>query len=149
MKVKAEGRWFMNLKKLYYRVITEAGIGIILILLCLLFAIIAPRFATFENIRNIFTQISINTTLAVGMTFVILVGGIDLSVGSVMALATIGAGMILKVEAIPENTRILLALLASLGIGILSGLFNGVISEKWKLPSFIVTLGTMSIARGL
>ena len=70
----------------------ESGIGVALAALVVAFAIGAPRFATIANFSNILTQISINTVIAVGMTFVILTGGIDLSVGSVLALATIAAG---------------------------------------------------------
>ncbi len=137
----------MNFRKTT-KAINDAGIGLILVLMCLLFTIVVPRFATLSNLRNIFTQISINTTLAVGMTYVILVGGIDLSVGSVMALATVGAGMILTAPAPSEPWRIILAVLASLAAGSVLGFFNGFVSEKWKLPAFIVTLGTMGIARG-
>jgi ribose transport system permease protein len=101
-----------------------------------------------NNISNIFTQISINTVIAVGMTFVILLGGIDLSVGSVLALCTILAGFILIKEDISLWTRVILSIAASMGAGMACGLFNGWVCEKWKIHPFVVTLGMLNMARG-
>ena len=67
----------------------EAGVGLALVVLVILFMVFAPYFATSDNFTRMFGQVAINTVLAVGMTFVILIGGIDLSVGSVLALATV------------------------------------------------------------
>jgi len=129
-------------------VLREAGIGIALLVLVAVFAALSPIFLTASNITNIFTQISINIILAVGMTFVILIGGIDLSVGSVMALCAVVAGTALKVEGLSEPAAIGLAALASVGVGALCGLANGAISAAWSIPSFIVTLGMLNVARG-
>jgi ribose transport system permease protein len=89
-----------------YLLLREAGIGVALVLICAIFAVIAPRFASYANFTNILTQISINTVISVGMTFVILLGGIDLSVGSVLALSTIVAGMTISHKALPVGAAI-------------------------------------------
>jgi ribose transport system permease protein len=135
----------------------EAGVGVALLLLILIFSLITPYFATSSNLSSILAQISIDTILAVGMTFVILIGGIDLSVGSVLALATVVGAIIL----IPSTTlpgvpslgldaivAIPLAVVACLLVGAGCGFVNGFVSERWRVPSFIVTLGMMSMARG-
>jgi ribose transport system permease protein len=135
----------------------EAGVGVALLLLIIGFSLASPYFATTDNLTNILAQISINTILAVGMTFVILIGGIDLSVGSVLALATVVGAIVL----IPSTTlvgvpalgldaslAIPLAIVATLLVGAGCGFINGYVSERWRVPSFIVTLGMMSMARG-
>jgi ribose transport system permease protein len=126
----------------------EAGIGVALVCLTAVFALLSPIFLTPSNITNIFTQISINVILAVGMTFVILIGGIDLSVGSVMAFCAVVAGTVLKLEGLDTGLAIGLALLASIAVGAVCGLANGAVSAYWGIPSFIVTLGMLNIARG-
>jgi ribose transport system permease protein len=128
--------------------LNEAGIGVVLVFLCLIFSIFVPKFASMNNISNIFTQISINTVIAVGMTFVILLGGIDLSVGSVLALCTILAGLTITKESLPLGAAIPLAILASMAAGMACGLFNGWVCERWKIHSFVVTLGMLNMARG-
>jgi ribose transport system permease protein len=128
--------------------VREAGIGIVLLLVCLIFSLTANRFATSGNALNILVQISITTVLAVGMTFVILVGGIDLSVGSVLALGTVLGGRIMTGGRFSLGVSIALAVLACIAAGLLAGTLNGVISERWKVPSFIVTLGMLNVARG-
>src|SRR2546421_2231587 len=138
----------MRAKRILYLLLREAGIGLALVLLALVFAAAAPRFASVTNVTNILTQISINTVIAVGMTFVILLGGIDLSVGSVLALATIVGGLIITSETLSPGVAILLSVAGSTLVGCLCGLFNGVVCERWKIHSFIVTLGMLNIARG-
>ncbi|MBV8969013.1 MAG: hypothetical protein JO331_08135, partial [Verrucomicrobia bacterium] len=86
---------------LVQRVLREAGIGIALLLMIVAFAGFAPHFTDESNITNILTQVTINLIMAVGMTFVILIGGIDLSVGSVLALAAMVSGLVLKSESLP------------------------------------------------
>ncbi len=139
----------MTARRLTYLLVREAGIGLALVMLCIFFSIFAPRFASLANISNIFTQISINTVIAVGMTFVILLGGIDLSVGSVLALCTVVAGMVITNPAFAPPVAILLAVVASIAVGMTTGLFNGFVTERWHIHSFIVTLGMLNIARGL
>lgn len=138
----------MDARKNTYLLLREAGIGVALIIICIVFAVTTPHFASYANLTNILTQISINTVISVGMTFVILLGGIDLSVGSVLALATIVAGLTLTNEALPVGLTIFLSVLASIAAGGLCGLFNGFVTERWKIHSFVVTLGMLNIARG-
>jgi ribose transport system permease protein len=138
----------MRARQLFYLLLREVGIGLALLLLVAAFSLLAPRFASMANFTNILTQISINTVIAVGMTFVILLGGIDLSVGSVLALATIVGGMVIGREDLSPGVAILLSVLSSTLIGCLCGLFNGLVCERWKIHSFIVTLGMLNIARG-
>ncbi|MDR3496397.1 MAG: ABC transporter permease [Ancalomicrobiaceae bacterium] len=127
----------------------EAGVAIALLLIVLFFSATAPYFATPENFLKIFVQIAINTVLASGMTFVILTGGIDLSVGSVLALCTVVGATIMIDERLPAWAAIILAFIACVGTGAICGAINGWVCEKWKLPSFIVTLGMLNIASGM
>lgn len=115
-----------------------------LILLVLVICLMNPRFLQISNLRNVFTQVSVNAIIAVGMTFVILTGGIDLSVGSILAFAGAVAAMVMK-----TTGNVFLALGAALVIGILIGAFNGVVIAKGKLQAFIATLATMTIFRGI
>lgn len=134
----------------------EAGVGLALVVLVILFMVFAPYFATGDNFTRMFGQVAINTVLAVGMTFVILIGGIDLSVGSVLALATVVGATLMVPDFLARwvpfeldpIVSIPLAIVATLLVGALCGFANGFVSERWKVPSFIVTLGMMSIARG-
>ncbi|KUP94636.1 ABC transporter permease [Tritonibacter horizontis] len=129
-------------------IINNAGIGLALLALILFFSLASEFFLTANNITNILTQITINLILAVGMTFVILIGGIDLSVGSVMAFAAVVAGKAITLPGLGVVELIALACVAGLLTGLISGLLNGVISAYWGLPSFIITLGMLNIARG-
>ena len=138
----------MQLKTAFYRVLRNAGIGLVLILMLAFFALSADHFTSLNNIKNVFTQITINTILAVGMTYVILAGEIDLSVGAVMALAAVTAAKIMTHESFSTGQALLLGTLAALAIGMLAGFLNGYVTVRWKLPSFIVTLGILNIARG-
>ncbi|MDF2989490.1 MAG: ribose transport system permease protein [Microbacterium sp.] len=128
-------------------VLGETGIGLALIVLILIFAIATPTFATPQNVSNILTQITLNTILAAGLTFVILIAGIDLSVGSVLALSAMIGGLVLTSD-LPEGLAILFAIVASLMVGAACGFVNGFVSVRWLVPSFIVTLGMLNIARG-
>ena len=130
------------------RALRESGIGLALLAMVAFFAALAPQFTTPENIANILTQITINLILATGMTFAILIGGIDLSVGAVMALCAVVAGTVLKFDALSEPAAIGLGILASLVTGMICGGLNGFISSFWGVPSFIVTLGMLNVARG-
>ncbi|MGM0420494.1 MAG: ABC transporter permease [Bacillota bacterium] len=105
---------------------------------------LSDHFLTIPNLLNIVRQVSIMGTMAVGMTMVILSQGIDLSVGSLLAISgAITAGMI------SGGSSMIVAILAGLAAGSGLGLFNGIMISKAKLPDFIVTLAMMSIARGL
>ncbi|MFF0740115.1 ABC transporter permease [Streptomyces sp. NPDC004111] len=135
-------------RSLARQVMGEAGIGIALLALVLVFTLTAPKFATSGNLTNIATEITLNTMLAVGMTFVILVGGIDLSVGSVMALCAVVSGEILTSTGLSTPVAVLLAVVVAALVGMACGFVNGFVSEKWRVPSFIVTLGMLNVARG-
>jgi len=138
----------MRATRIVYLLLREAGIGLALVLMAIAFSAFAPHFASMANLTNILTQISINTVISVGMTFVILLGGIDLSVGSVLALATIVGGLLITREGLSPGAAISLSVAGSALTGCLCGLFNGVVSERWKIHSFVVTLGMLNIARG-
>lgn len=115
-----------------------------LVLLCLVITIAAPKFLTLSNITNVFTQVSVNAIIAVGMTFVILTGGIDLSVGSTLAISGALGASIVK-----STGNITLAVIVSALVGIGIGLINGLLISKGKLQAFIATLATMTIFRGV
>lgn len=116
-----------------------------LLILCIGLSIATDKFATLTNFFNIVKQITINLYLALGMTFVILLGGIDLSVGSVIAVAgCISAGM-----ASWSNLPVPVAILIGCFFGILIGVVNGLIVSRTTIPAFITTLATMNIGRGI
>ncbi|OMH37976.1 ABC transporter permease [Motiliproteus sp. MSK22-1] len=129
-------------------IIRDAGIGLALIGLIVIFSLSSEHFLAANNITNILTQITINLILAVGLTFVILIAGIDLSVGSVLAFAAVVAGKAITLPGLGPTEAIMLAVMAALLAGTLCGLLNGLISAYWGLPSFIITLGMLNIARG-
>jgi ribose transport system permease protein len=128
---------------------------IALALMALVIGLFTDKFFTPENGWNILRQISINLCLAIGMTLVILSGGIDLSVGAVLALAgAVAAGVLNNGIAIPQLDILLQfsvsgAILAALLVGLLLGLFNGLVITRFRVPPFVATLGMLSIARGL
>lgn len=120
------------------------GILIGLLIMCIGLTFISDSFATSTNIFNVLRQISVNVFLACGMTMVILIGGIDLSVGSVIAISgCLCAGLITN-NGIPSGLAIILAII----IGTLVGAVNGLIIANTKIPPFIVTLAMMNIGRG-
>src|SRR6201984_2598649 len=121
-------------KDLRGSLIQLAGMLPVLILICILFAVLTPNFLTENNIINVVRQASINIVLAAGMTFVILTGGIDLSVGSVLGLTAVIAVVVSLVPAF-SCAAIPAALLAGLVIGVLTGMIVAYLG----LPPFIVT----------
>ena len=122
----------------------ETGTLAGLLLLCLALWIATPYFATLDNLRNVAEQSTVIGTLAIGMTFVILAGGIDLSVGSLVALTGVALALALRAGASAP-----LAVALALLLGMLGGALNGALVTLGRLPPFIATLGTMSVARGL
>lgn len=129
-------------------ILRDAGIGVALLALVAFFALFAPGFLGENNLSNILTQVTINLILATGMTFAILIGGIDLSVGAVMALCAVVGDTVMQIPVLPEWAAVGLGIAASLATGMLAGAANGFISAFWGVPSFIVTLGMLNIARG-
>lgn len=128
--------WMAMIEK--YRVL------LIFIALCVIASFLSDVFFTVNNVMNVLRQVSIIAIIASGMTLVILIGGIDLSVGAVMAFSgAILAGVLTAGLPLP------VALLAALAVGLFFGLFNGFITARFGVPSFIATLGIMVIARGM
>jgi ribose transport system permease protein len=115
-----------------------------LLILCMVISFITPRFLSVANIRNVLTQVSVNAVIAIGMSFVILTGGIDLSVGSILAVSGAAAASIMK-----STGNLFLAIIVALVIGCLIGLINGTLVSKGRIQAFIVTLATMTIFRGV
>lgn len=115
-----------------------------LIALCVLMTILSDKFLQLTNFRNILRQSSQYGICAIGMTMLILLGGIDLSVGSVQALAGVGAVYVLN-----TTGSVALAILAGIAIGALVGLLNSLVITKMNITPLICTLGTMSIVSGL
>jgi len=111
--------------------------------LCVLLWILTPHFLTVSNLVNVLEQTAINAVIAAGMTYVIISGGIDLSVGSLLALAGVVLATLLH-----AGVPVPIALAAALAIGFTFGLFNGAAITWGRLPPFIATLGMMSVARG-
>ncbi|HEY4322180.1 MAG TPA: ABC transporter permease [Gemmatimonadales bacterium] len=110
----------------------------------LIFAAVAPGFFSVANLVNIALSIAVTGILAVGMTAVMVTGGIDLGVGSVVALSGVAAAL-----AAVHGAPILTALVAALGVGVLTGVVNGTLIAYLKVPAFVATLAMLTAARGL
>jgi ribose transport system permease protein len=126
VKKKGDFNWLSIVEK--YRVL------LIFIVLCVIAGFLSDAFFTMSNVMNVLRQVSIIAIIASGMTLVILIAGIDLSVGAVMAFS----GAILA-GALTAGWPLWLALLAALGVGLLFGAFNGFIVARFGVPSFIAT----------
>lgn len=116
---------------------------IVLLLLSIAMACLSDSFFTWRNLLTVLRQTSINAVIATGMTFAILIGGIDLSVGSVLAIC--GA---IAANLIASGMDIILAILITLFLGLAIGIINGLLISKGRLQPFIATLGTMTLLRG-
>lgn len=125
-------------------IISKLGPLIGLILLIIVVSILNPSFLAISNIFNVLRQVSISAIIAFGMTFVILTGGIDLSVGSTLALTGAVAASLLA-----GGTDPIVSMGITLILGLILGAFNGLIITKGKVAPFIATLATMTIYRGL
>jgi len=139
-------------------VMSRFGAFVFLIVLCVVFTILEPAFVSTTNIFNVLRQVSIYGLLAIGMTFVILTGGIDLSIGSLLALSGLvgaavykgGTGLLSAGTAGQAHGYGLLAAVgAAVLVGLTGGLLQGFAVSKLRVPAFIVTLGGLSIFRGL
>ncbi len=116
-----------------------------LILLFIVFTIASPYFFQFDNLIGILLATAVNGLLALGVTFVIITGGIDLSIGTVMTLCSVMAGVFITFWRLPVP----LGVLAALATGVLCGFTNGVIIARLKMPPFVATLGMLYVAKGL
>lgn len=124
---------------------SNAGIICVLLIIGITLSIMSPVFLTTNNILSVLLQISNNIFLALGMTLVIILSGIDLSIGSIVAMVgTLTVGFI-----VTNGFPIWLAIVLGLLIGTACGLFNGIIIANFKVPAFIVTLAMMNMARGI
>jgi ribose transport system permease protein len=128
---------------------------IALVLLVVAMSLLSDKFLTSENAWNILRQISVNLCVSIGMTLVILSGGIDLSVGAILALSGAIAADFLKNGVVLSPLGVWLqftvtgAIVAGLLVGAAAGLFNGLVITIFRMPPFVATLGMFSIARGL
>lgn len=139
MRVKS-----IDLSRVSRFILGENIIYFVFIALILFFSIaIREVFFSVQNIMNILRQTAMISIMAVGMTFVLGAGEIDLSVASVIALSALVTGLALK------NFNLFVGILAGFGVGILVGLFNGLIVAKLRVPSFLVTIASMGIIGGL
>ncbi|WP_372424740.1 ABC transporter permease [Salinarimonas chemoclinalis] len=129
------------------------GILIALVVVCVALSLLNEYFLTTRNILNVLRQTAINGILAIGLTFVILARGIDLSVGSVVALAGVVAASLATTSSTAMVAGgpypVVLALAAGLLVGAAAGAVNGVVVARFSVPAFVATLGMLSIARGL
>lgn len=139
----------MSREKFNYRsFMNRYGLMVIIIAFAIVMCFLQPSFRTSANLLNVLKQVSMNGMIALGMAFVIMTGGIDLSVGSTVAFSTLVAGSVLTIN--PENpTFAVYAVIAALAAGVLCGAFNGVCIAYLKIPPFIVTMGTMTMFRGM
>ena len=133
----------MTQKKDMGKILRQFGLVIVALIIIVFMSFTSDVFLTSQNIINILRQISINGILAVGMTFVILTGGIDLSVGSVVAITGVIVGSLLK-----GGTNWFVASLAALAISMVCGAINGWLIAYVGFQPFIATLSTMTIGRG-
>jgi len=130
-------------KKAKFAFVRNLGPLLGLIILCIVLTFLSDRFLTVDNLLNVTRQVSINAVISVGMTLVILTGGIDLSVGSILAFSgSITAGLLSGGQAL------LPAVLIGIAAGAVLGLVNGILITRADIPPFIATLGTMTAARG-
>jgi ribose/xylose/arabinose/galactoside ABC-type transport system permease subunit len=138
----------MTTIRLTSRFYERFGIGIALIAECVLFSLLSPYFFSTDNLLNVTLQISITSIIAVGMTLIILTAGIDLSVGSLVALSGIVVTTAVKLP-LPFPVALALAVCLGLAMGALSGGIAGLFVTRFGITPFIVTLALMTVERGL
>ena len=131
-----------SIQQSYYKPEIYAALGVLL--LGIILSLASPYFLQPNNLINLLRQVSLNAIVAAGVTFVILTGDIDLSVGSIVAVSgTLFAGFILNM-----GLPVWISIILGLGVGTLFGLLNGIIVAYTRIPAIIVTLGMMTVARG-
>lgn len=134
----------LNVATLLKQNASRNAIYVVLVAMCIILAISHPAFTSPRNVMNIIRQVSVTGFLAVGMMFVIITGGIDLTVGSIVALAgAIGA------DFAHPGQPVILAILIGIALGAVCGLINGIVIAFSGIAPFIVTLGMMTIIRGI
>lgn len=138
MRKLKERLHLLNRNRIFFPLVTLLFLGVVA-------SIVSPHFLTSTNVKNVASQLAIGAILAIGEATVVLAGGIDLSVGSVLAISGAVAAILMKWCQIP----ILLSILSGLGTGIMAGFLNGIVVVKVRIPSFIVTLAMAATTRGL
>ncbi len=128
---------------------SPAYMTVILVLLVAFFSYVNPNFATTFNIRNVFLDASTLMILAIGMTYVMIAGGFDLSIGSVLVFSGVLAAKVMEWLGTDNAGTVLIGLLVALGGGLAWGLFNGFCISRLRVSALITTLGTMGSALGL
>jgi len=124
------------------------GVLLFLIALIVIFTIYNPMFLSARNIKNILTEVSIYGIIGVGMTYVILTGGIDLAVGSLLAFAAISGAFLMQALGGDFFMGWLVAMLAACAVGTMAGYLHGKVVTRFGVPAFIVTLGGLTVWRG-
>ena len=120
------------------------GLAVVLAILVALFSLLSDHFFSRITFTTLANQVPALTVVSVGMTLVLIAAGIDLSVGSVMALAA----AVMAMTRVEWDWPLPVALASGLGVGMVAGLLNGLVTVRWAVPSFIVTLGMLEVARG-
>ena len=116
-----------------------------LLVIIVVFSLLSPNFFEFDNVVGILLATAVNGVLALGVTFVIITGGIDLSIGTVMTLSAVMTGVLITNLGLP----IPVGIVGGVATGGLAGLTNGILIGRYKIPSFIATLGMLNVAKGL
>lgn len=146
-KKSFEGDMEMNRVKGLF---SDYGIIIVFFAFCVILAFANPYFLKAKNLINVLRQVSINGLLSIGMTFVILTGGIDLSVGSLLAFAGVVGGSLVSPAFAQRGFvyPVWISIIVALACGAILGSVTGLLVSKMKVPAFVATLGMLSIARG-
>lgn len=131
-------------KQQYAQAARKYGILLVLILVIIIFSLASPNFLSLDNMITILRQVSVTGIVGVGMTFVMLIGGLDLSVGSVAALTGV-----VSADLMMRGVHPFAAILLGILVAALAGFLTGVIVSKVKIPALIVTLGGMDVFRGI
>ncbi len=116
-----------------------------LIVIVIAFSVLTPNFLQFDNVVGILLATAVNGVLAIGVTYVIIAGGIDLSIGTVMTLSAVMTGVFITLWHLPVP----IGIAGGVATGALAGLANGILIAKLKIPPFIATLGMLNVAKGL
>ena len=133
----------VDIKKIYSEMMSKYSIYFILLIMIIVSSLLNSNFLTFANFSNISSQLAVTTILACGATMLIISGMIDLSCGSVLALAGV-----LSVASYKATNNMILAILVAIVIGVICNLINGIMITRFKVPPFIATLAMLTMARG-
>ena len=146
-KIATPSQSSTNTRRWFQRVLAtkEMGVFIALIVLIILMSVLSPYFFTTQNIFNVLRSISTIGIMSIGMTMIILTGGIDLSAGSILAAGAMFTALLMSYYGVNPWVSVL----GGVGLGVLMGLTNGLMITKVKITPFIATLGMLSIARGI